>query len=112
MNKSDLVAEIAAITRQPATQVSEVIDALMAVVTRTVARGDKVVLSGFGTFLRRSRARRVARDIWADQPVNVPARNVPAFRPGKPFRETVARSRPRRRAATKPTAAGRSATKR
>ena len=96
MNKSELVDVIAGRTLLPATEVAEVVDELIAVVARAVTRGDKVVLSGFGTFLRQPRARRVARNIWADQSVTVPARNVPVFRPGKPFREAVARSRIRR----------------
>jgi DNA-binding protein HU-beta len=95
MNKSQLVEEIASRTKLPARDVASVIDAFIAIVTRSVVRGEKVVLSGFGTFQRRARARRVARDIWADKPVKVPATNVPGFRPGKAFREAVARRRRR-----------------
>jgi DNA-binding protein HU-beta len=96
VNKSQLVDEIAARTKLPARDVAHVVDAMIAIVTRAVVRGEKVVLSGFGTFHRRTRARRVARDIWADRPLKVPATNVPAFRPGKPFREAVLRRRRRR----------------
>ncbi len=95
MNKAELVGEIAARTKQPATEVSAVVDELVRVVTTAVARGDKVVLSGFGTFHRKARAKRVARNIWADEPLPLPAANVPAFRPGKSFREVVARRRRR-----------------
>jgi len=70
-----------------------VIDAFLATVRTSVSRGEKVVLSGFGTFHRRARSRRVARNVWADQRVVVPATNVPAFRPGKPFKEQVAKPR-------------------
>ena len=95
MNKSQLVEEIAARTKLPAGDVAAVVDALVSIVTRAVVRGEKVVLSGFGTFQRQARARRTARDIWADKPLKVPATNVPSFRPGKPFREAVARRRRR-----------------
>jgi DNA-binding protein HU-beta len=95
MNKSQLVEEIAARTKLPARDVAKVVDMFIAIVTRAVVRGEKVVLSGFGTFHRRTRARRTARDIWADKPLKVPATNVPAFKPGKPFREGVARRRRR-----------------
>ena len=95
MNKSELVAEVAARTKLPAGEVAAVLDSAIEVVKRAVVRGDKVVLSGFGTFQRRARARRVARNIWADQPMTVKPTNVPAFRPGKPFREAVARRRGR-----------------
>jgi DNA-binding protein HU-beta len=96
MNKSQLVETIAERTRLPAQEVASVVDAFIDTVRRRVVHGEKVVLSGFGTFHRKARARRTARNIWADQPITVKPTNVPAFRPGKPFRDAVAR---RRRAA-------------
>ena len=60
MNKSQLVEEIAGKTKLPAAEVARVVDEFMATVSRSVVRGEKVVLSGFGTFFRRARARRVA----------------------------------------------------
>ena len=95
MNKRDLIAKISAKTDQPASAVAEVVDELLRTVTTSVARGEKVVLSGFGTFFRRTRARRVARNIWAGEALPLPPANVPDFRPGKPFKELVARRRPR-----------------
>jgi DNA-binding protein HU-beta len=100
MNKAELVAEVAAKTKLPPEDVARAVNGVMTAIVRTVTRGDKVVLSGFGTFYRQARAARVARNVWADQPVKVPARSVPAFRPGQPFRETVARRR--RRSSAKP----------
>jgi len=93
VNKSELVEEIAARTRLPAGEVARVVDALIVTVMRTVTRDEKVVLSGFGTFHRQARARRTARNIWTEQPVTVKATNVPAFKPGRPFRDQVARRR-------------------
>ncbi len=93
MNKSELVHEIAVRTNIAPSQVAEVTESLIQVVTQTVVRGDKVVLSGFGTFYRKARGRRTARNILADEPVTVPATNIPAFRPGKPFKEAVGRRR-------------------
>jgi DNA-binding protein HU-beta len=104
VNKTQLVEQISSRTGVPPAQVAAVVEAFMDVVRRAVVQGEKVVLSGFGTFHRRSRAARVARDIWAGQPLVVRPRNVPAFRPGKPFREAVARRRvgaPRGRSPTR-----------
>ena len=100
MNKSQLVDEIAQRTGKPARDVAIVLEALMDVVRRAVVRGEKVVLSGFGTFYRRQRAARTARDISAGAPLRLRPANVPAFRAGKPFREAMVR----RPAAKKPTA--------
>ena len=99
MNKSELIEDIARRTKLPSAEVASVIESFVDAVKRSVVRGDRVVLSGFGTFHRKARARRTARNIWADEAVSVPATNVPAFKPGKPFREAVARRR--RTAATK-----------
>jgi DNA-binding protein HU-beta len=101
MNKRELVADVAATTGLPAADVARVIDAGLLGITAAVARGENVVLARFGTFHRRARAPRTARDIRAGRPLAVPAAHVPAFRPGKPFREAVAagrRRRPRRAA--------------
>jgi DNA-binding protein HU-beta len=95
VNKRELVADIAARTDKPASEVAEVVDAFLKSVSGAVAKGEKVVLSGFGTFFRRTRAKRVARNIWAGERIRVPATNVPDFRPGKPFKEAVARRRTR-----------------
>ncbi len=95
MNKSELVEQIARRARLEPEVVAQVVDGFIDAVMRSVAKGEKVVLSRFGTFHRQTRARRVARNVWANQPVTVPARNVPAFRPGKPFKEAVGRRRPR-----------------
>jgi len=96
VNKTELVEEIAERTKLPAGEVGRVVEAFMDVVTRSVVRGERVVLSGFGTFYRQARARRTARNIWADRPMRLPPTNVPAFRPGKPLKDAVARRRRRR----------------
>jgi DNA-binding protein HU-beta len=93
MNKSQLVETIAQRTKLPENDVAAVVDAFIDTVRRRVVQGEKVVLSGFGTFHRKARARRTARNIWADQAMTVKPTNVPAFRPGKPFKDAVARRR-------------------
>jgi DNA-binding protein HU-beta len=99
MNKTELVAAIANRTKLPTGEVAQVVDALIDTVKRSVVRGEKVVLSGFGTFHRKARAARTARDIWAERSMKVPARDVPAFRPGQPFKEAIGRRRRHRPAA-------------
>ena len=102
MNKRELVGEVASRTGVAPGVVAEVVDAVISTVTRSVVSGDTVVLSGFGTFMRQARARRVARDIRAGRPLAVPATHVPAFRPGLPFRQAVARPSRRRAPAKTP----------
>jgi DNA-binding protein HU-beta len=99
MNKTELVGSIATRTKLPAAEVAQVVDAFIDTVKRSVTRGEKVVLSGFGTFHRKARAARTARDIWGERPMKVPARDIPAFKPGQPFKDAIARRR--RRPATR-----------
>src|SRR3989442_15098245 len=89
MNKTQLVEEIATKTKLPTAEVAKVVDEFIATVSKAVTKGEKVVLSGFGTFQRKARARRVARGIWADEPLGGKATNVPSFKPGKPLPESA-----------------------
>ena len=100
MNKNGLVAEVAKRTGASKADVGRAIDASMDVVREAVARGERVSLVGFGTFERKRRNRRIARNPRKPEtPIVVPARDLPWFTPGKDFREMVASKR--RRAASK-----------
>jgi len=101
MNKSGLVAEVAKRTDSNRADVAAVIDETMAVIRDTVAKGERVALVGFGTFEKRRRNRRIARN--PRQPevaITVPARDIPQFTPGQAFKQAVAVKR-RRTASTK-----------
>lgn len=114
MNKSGLVAEVSKRTTKRKADVARVVDAAMAVIRETVARGERVSLVGFGTFEKRRRSRRLARNPRRPQEeVSIPARDVPTFSPGQAFKEAVSAKRrrsPQRR--TGKTTAGKTAQKR
>jgi DNA-binding protein HU-beta len=96
VNKSTLVAEVSKRTGSSKTEVARVVDATIATIRETVSAGERVSLVGFGSFEKRRRARRVARN--PHQPevaIAVPARDVPTFVPGAAFREETAVKRRR-----------------
>ena len=96
MNKSGLVAEVAKRIDKNKADVARVLDQTMSVIRDTVARGERVSLVGFGTFEKRRRNRRVARNPKKPEVVvPVPARDVPSFAPGQAFRRAVATKRRR-----------------
>jgi DNA-binding protein HU-beta len=96
MNKNGLVAEVAKRTGSSKADVARVVDASMDVIRETVAKGDRVSLVGFGTFERKRRNRRIARNPRKPQtPIVVPARDLPWFNPGKEFKEMIAARRRR-----------------
>jgi DNA-binding protein HU-beta len=110
VNKGGLVAEVAKRTGQSKADVARAIDSAITTIRETVSRGERVSLVGFGTFQRRRRGQRLARNPRRPEiTVKVPERDVPSFLPGQAFREAVTAAK--RRTGKKSTAK-RSASKR
>jgi DNA-binding protein HU-beta len=89
MNKEELVKEIAKKTRMPQKQVAEIISLMIESIEKTVAKGKRVTLVGFGTFEARKRAARTGRNPQTGAEIKIPAKTVPAFSAGKKFKEVV-----------------------
>jgi DNA-binding protein HU-beta len=90
MNKGGLVSEVAKRTGLSKADVGRVIDAAIDTVRTTVVDGERVTLADFGTFERKHRNRRIARNPRRPNvPIVVPARDLPSFTPGKEFRQQV-----------------------
>lgn len=89
MNKSELIDSIAEATGESKRTVQDVLEATIDQVQRQVKQGEKVSLPGFGTFERRHRAARTARNPQTGEPINVAASDVPAFKPGAGFKSFV-----------------------
>src|SRR3954470_19836781 len=65
------------------------VDGLVDVIVRTVNKGEKVNITGFGVFEKRARAARTARNPRTGETVKVKKTNVPAFRAGTSFKDVV-----------------------
>ncbi len=91
MNKEELVQEVAKKTKTSQKMVAEVLSEVITTVQKSVSKGQKVTLVGFGTFERRKRAARVGRNPQTGMELKIPAKTVPAFSAGKKFRELVAK---------------------
>ena len=89
MNKEELVKEISKKTKLSQKATSDVLSALIETIQKTVSKGKKVTLVGFGTFEARKRAARTGRNPRTSQVIKIPAKTVPAFSAGKNFRELV-----------------------
>ncbi len=87
MNKEELVTAIAAKTGLTKKSAEEVLDAVLDTVADTVRDGDRVTLSGFGTFLLVERAARKGRNPRTGEEIQIAPRKAPRFLPGKWFRE-------------------------
>lgn len=89
MNKSELVAAMAEKSSLPKKNCQDALDAFVAVIEDVMKSGDKVKLSGFGTFEVKRRAARIGRNPKTKEAVNIPASRHPVFKPGKVLKEAV-----------------------
>jgi DNA-binding protein HU-beta len=89
LNKSELIDAVAANTGETKRAVSGVIEATLTTIQKQVKRGEKVTIPGFGTFERRARAARTARNPRTGESIKVKAAKVPAFKPGAGFKTFV-----------------------
>ena len=89
MNKADLVEKIADQTGLTKKTSREAVDVIISAITDSLSREEKVTLVGFGTFQVMERKARKGRNPQTRETINIPAKNVPKFRPGKGLREAV-----------------------
>ncbi len=90
MNKAELIQAAATKAGVSQKQAQSVLDATIETIVETVATGGKVVLVGFGSFEARARKEREGRNPKTNEKMIIPATVVPAFSPGKNFKETTA----------------------
>ena len=89
MTKADIVARIAQQTGVEKAVAMTVVEAFMETVKESVVAGNEVFLRGFGSFIIKKRAKKVARNISKNTTIVIPAHSVPAFKPAKTFLEAV-----------------------
>lgn len=89
MNKSELIEAATDKTDLSKGDLSSALDAIVETITETVARGDKVSVTGFGTFERRERAARTGRNPQTGEEMQIAASKAPAFKAGKSFKDAV-----------------------
>jgi DNA-binding protein HU-beta len=93
LNKTELIDSVAKRTGEPKRVVGDVVDGVVNTIQTQVKKGDKVTLPGFGTFSRKQRAARQARNPQTGEAIKVRATKVPAFKPGTGFKTYVSGSR-------------------
>ncbi|HYT10511.1 MAG TPA: HU family DNA-binding protein [Mycobacteriales bacterium] len=93
MNKAQLVEALSARLGEDKKRTAQTVEALLDTVYRTVQKGEKVALTGFGVFEKRDRAARIARNPATGEKVKVKKTSVPAFRAGQEFKDVVSGSK-------------------
>lgn len=89
MNKNDLVAKIATKTELSKKDSECALNAVTGIITDALAKGDKVVLVGFGTFEVRARKARKGRNPQTKKEITIKASKAPVWKAGKTLKERV-----------------------
>jgi len=90
MTKEGVISAVAGDTEIAKAIVEDIINTALEVIQITVARGEKVKLRGFGTFEPQKRAPRTGRNSLTGEPIPIPGKVAPVFKPSDIFKETVA----------------------
>ncbi len=89
MTRSELVSVIAEKNSIKKKESEAIISSVIDTITETLAKGEKVVISGFGTFDVRERAEKNAINPTTKKPIVIPAKKAPVFKSGKLLKEVV-----------------------
>jgi DNA-binding protein HU-beta len=89
MNKTELINAVAEKSELSKKDATSAVDAVFEVITGSLQNSEKVQLIGFGNFEVRERAARKGRNPQTGEEIEIPASNVPAFKPGKALKDAV-----------------------
>lgn len=89
MNKSELINALSEETTFSKKDVSRVVESMTRIIERSLKKGDKVSLAGFGTFATSLRPARRGINPATRQRIDIPAVHVPRFKAGKGLRQVV-----------------------
>ncbi len=87
--KTELVSILSEKTGSTNKQASQFIDAFLETVSEKLAAGERVQLIGFGTFMTRRSEARQGRNPGTGEKISIPAKTVPAFKPGRGLKDRV-----------------------
>lgn len=89
MTKADLVAQVAKKVGLTSKAAKEAVSAVFNTISDALKRGEKVVVTGFGTFMVRKRAARKGRNPQTGAEIQIPATKTPGFTAGKSLKRLV-----------------------
>lgn len=89
MTKAELVDEVALAAKLTKKESEVIVDEVFKNIIQTLNRGEKIELRGFGSFRVRQRRARRGRNPKTGDPVDIPAKRVPYFKPGKELKEMI-----------------------
>ena len=91
MNKTELIAIAAEHSGMTKKDTERCLNAAIDAMTAALVKGEKVQLSGFGTFETKAREARVGRNPHTREAIDIPATRVPVFKASKALRDNVSK---------------------
>jgi len=89
VNKAELIDAVAARGEHSKREVTDIVDAFIEEIKKSVVRGEKVAISGFGILEAQARKARLGRNPRTGETVKIKATKLPKFRPGAEFKSVV-----------------------
>jgi len=89
VTKADVINEIADKTGIDRSDVTTTVETLFAVVKDSMAEGENIYVRGFGSFVNKKRAKKIARNISKNTAIVIDEHFVPSFKPSKVFIEQI-----------------------
>jgi DNA-binding protein HU-beta len=89
VTKAEVITEIAQKTGIDKADVAHTVEAFFNVVKQAMAEGENIYVRGFGSFVNKKRARKIARNISKNTAIIIDEHYVPSFKPAKVFVEKI-----------------------
>ena len=89
MTKAEVITQIADQTGIDKADVQETVEAFFSVIKNSMAHGENIYVRGFGSFINKKRAKKVARNISKNTAIVIEEHFVPSFKPSKVFIEKI-----------------------
>ncbi|MEL6340234.1 MAG: integration host factor subunit beta [Myxococcota bacterium] len=89
MNKSELIDRITDVSKLPRKRAEHVVNLIFDAMTEALARGERIEIRGFGSFISKHYGARIGRNPRTGESIPVPEKKLPFFKVGKELRERV-----------------------
>jgi len=93
VTKAEVISKIADKTGIQKDDVTQTVEAFFKVVKESMAEGDNIYVRGFGSFINKKRAKKIARNISKNTAIVIDEHYIPAFKPSKVFIEKIKSSK-------------------
>ncbi len=89
MTKNKLIERVAKKSHLTKRAAADAVNSVFDLITDNLGRGEKTIITGFGTFLVRSRAARRGRNPQTGEPIQIPGKKLPSFVAGKTIKRQI-----------------------